>query len=75
MKNFLRERKERKRSTNLRPGHRAQTGLRLFGEAGEDHGDVISGVLVSGAGNDDSVAVQFARALRRLQGESHFGPG
>ena len=54
--------------------HRAQTGLCLFGEAGENHGDMIAGVLVASAGNHDTGAVNPVVIARRLQGERHFRP-
>jgi hypothetical protein len=62
------------RSTNFRPNHRAQTRLGLFGEAGENHGDVIAGVLIAGAGDDDAVAIDATVAGGRLHREGHFRP-
>ena len=59
----------------LRKCHQAQTSLRLFGEAGENHGDVIAGVFVAGAGYDDAVALDFAVVAPRLQFEGHLRPG
>ena len=44
-------------------------------EAGENHGDVIAGVLAAGAGDDDAVAVDGAVTSRGLKGQSHFCPG
>ena len=54
--------------------HRAQAGLRLLGEAGEDHGDVVAGVLVAGAGNHHAVAIDAAVIGRRLQRYGHLRP-
>src|SRR4051794_24810841 len=47
---FYRGGENRKVSTSLRLRHRAQTGLGLFGEARENHGDMIAGVFIAGAG-------------------------
>lgn len=55
-------------------GHGTQTSLGLFGEAGENHGDMITGVFVAGAGDDHAVAIHFAVILGRLQSKSHFRP-
>ena len=54
--------------------HRAQTRLRLFGEAGENHGDMIAGMLVAGAGDDNAIAIHAAIVGGRLQRKSHLGP-
>ena len=54
--------------------HRAQTRLRLFGEAGENHGDMIAGMLVAGAGDHNAIAIHAAIVGGRLQRESHLGP-
>ena len=44
--------------------HRAESGLRLFGDAGEHHGDMIAGVPISCAGNDDARAMDLAVITR-----------
>ena len=48
--------------------------MRLSGEAREDHGDVIAGVLVAGAGNHHAVAVDLAAVFRRAKRQGHFCP-
>ena len=58
----------------LRLRHRAQASLRLFGEAGENHGDMIAGMLVAGAGDDNAIAIHAAIVGGRLQRKSHLGP-
>jgi len=62
----------RARSLGLR--HCAQTRLRLFGEARENHGDVIAGVFVAGAGNHDAGAIHATIVGWRLQRNCHFRP-
>ena len=47
----------------------------MFGEAGENHGDVIAGVFVAGAGDHDAVAIDLAVVSRGLQRDGHFRPG
>ena len=59
----------------LRKRNLAQAGFSLPGEAGENHGDVITSVLVSGASDDHSIAMNAPFASRRFQGDGHFGPG
>ena len=54
--------------------HRAQTGLRLFGEPGENHGDVVAGMLVPRAGNHHARAIDLSVTPRRLQRQSHLCP-
>ncbi len=44
----------------LRMGHQTQTRFGLAGEAGENHGHMVTGVFVPGAGNNDAVAIYFA---------------
>ena len=61
-------------STQLRKSQQAQTRLGLFGQVGEHHGDVVTGMFVAGTGNDHARAIHFAVPARRLQGESHLGP-
>ena len=56
-------------------GHLGETGLGLLGKAGKDHRDVISGMPVAGAGDDDSVAMNFRTSERRLKCDRHFRPG
>ena len=60
--------------SDLRMRHRAQPRLRLFGHAGEDHGDVIAEVLAAGARDDDAGAIDAAVVGRRLQRDGHFRP-
>ena len=47
----------------------------MLGQAGEDHGDELTGMLVASAGNHDPIAVHFATISRGLKGHGHFGPG
>src|ERR1051325_11560772 len=54
--------------------HRVQPRLRRFRESGEDHGNMIAGVFISGAGNDDTGAVELA-AIGCQQRQCHFSPG
>ena len=61
--------------TQFRAGHAFQTGLGLAGQAGENEGDVETGVFVALAGNDDAGAIEFAAIARRLEGNGHFRPG
>jgi hypothetical protein len=63
-----------KASTRLSLRHRAQTSLRLFGEAGENHGDVITGMFVAGARDYHSGAIDFAVVFGGLQSDRHFRP-
>src|ERR1019366_969850 len=58
----------------LGAGNRAQARLRLLGKAGENHRDVITGVLVASAGDHDSRTVDLAAITRGLQGNSHLRP-
>ena len=60
--------------TELRVGHLGQAGLGLFGDAGEDHRDVITRMLIAGAGNHDSIAMYFATIMGRLQSHCHLSP-
>ena len=46
--------------------HRAQTGLRLFGNVREHHRNMIAGVLVARAGNHHAGAMDLAVIARRL---------
>ena len=51
--------------TQFRPCHRLQACLALFGQAREDHRNVITGVFVAGAGNDHPGALEPAVVARR----------
>ena len=55
--------------------HRDQASLRLLGHGGENHGDMITGMFASGAGNDDAGTIDPAVIPRGLQCERHLGPG
>src|SRR5208282_4402571 len=61
--------------TQLRPRHGVQARLSLFGQAREDHRDVIAGMFVAGTGDDDPGALEPAVVARRLQRHGHFRPG
>jgi len=50
--------------SELGVGHLGEAGLGLFGDGCEDHGDVIAGVLVAGAGDYDSIAVDLRAIVR-----------
>ena len=39
--------------------HLGETGLGLFRESGEDHGDVIAGMLAAGTRNDYAIAMHL----------------
>ena len=54
--------------------HRIEPRLRISGQARENHRDVVAGVFVAGAGDDDAGTIQLAAVARRLQGNGHFGP-
>ena len=59
----------------IRAGHGVQTRLALPGQAREDHGNVIAGMLIAGAGDDDARALDAAVVARGIQFHGHFGPG
>ena len=63
------------KSASFRERQSREPGLSLAGEAGEHHRHVIAHVLVSRAGDHHTVAMHFPWLARRLQGQSHFGPG
>ena len=49
-------------------GHLAKACLGLLGKAGKDHRDMIADVLISGAGNNDAVAMNLPAVTWRLKG-------
>ena len=64
-----------KELAKLRVRHLAQAGLRLLGQAGENHGNMIAGMLIAGAGNDDPITMDSTFFTRRLQHQCHLRPG
>ena len=54
--------------------HRGEARLRLLRQPSEYHRDVIAGVPVAGAGDDDPRAMDPSDVARRLQRERHLGP-
>ena len=50
-----------------------QSGFRLLGEDGEDHRDVICGVLVARATDDDTTSVDDG-VVTCPERQGHFGP-
>ena len=54
-------------------GHQAQPCLGLLGQVGQNHGDMVAGVFIPCAGNDNTRAVHFPIVTRR-QSNRHFRP-
>ena len=61
--------------TQFRTRHRVQASLALFGQAREDHRNMIAGVLVAGAGNHHAGTLKPVVVAWRLQRHGHFRPG
>ena len=59
----------------LRNGNLAQACLRLLGEVGKNHGNMVANMFVAGTRNDHAVAMDFAVVPRRLECQGHFRPG
>ena len=55
--------------------HLAETRLGLFGKPGENHGNVITRMLIARAGNDHTSAIYLLVFLGGLQSQCHLGPG
>ena len=58
----------------LREGHLAEARLGVFAKPGENHRNVIAGMLIPRAGNDYAIAIDLLIFLWRLQCEGHLGP-
>ena len=55
--------------------HLAETCLGLFGKPGENHGNVVTCMLVARAGNNYACAIYLLVFLWGLQGQGHLSPG
>ena len=65
---------ENVRLAKLRKRHEAQASLGLLGKIRKHHRHMITSVLVSRAGNNDTSAVNFTIAARGLQRQCHLCP-
>lgn len=55
--------------TQAGDSHLAEARLGLFGKAGEHHRDVIADMFISGAGNNNAIAMNLPAITWRLKGE------
>src|ERR1700722_19338444 len=56
-------------------GEQIQPGLRLLGEAGENHGHDITVVTIASTGDHNTGAMNLAGIFSGLQHHGHFCPG